>query len=101
MSAMRPSVTSSLRLASTAPHRVRRRRGPSGQGMTEYIVIVALVAVASIGLLTRFGQNVRQILGASTTALTGKSVGTSGVMPATVTDKNLKNFAKSNKETGE
>lgn len=30
-----------------------------GQGMTEYIVIVALIAVAAIGIYTLFGQTIR------------------------------------------
>lgn len=32
----------------------------SGQGMTEYIVIVALIAVAAIATYTFFGETVRQ-----------------------------------------
>lgn len=34
----------------------RRQRG---QGMTEYIVVVALIAVAAIGIYTLFGQTLR------------------------------------------
>jgi Tfp pilus assembly major pilin PilA len=30
-----------------------------GQGMTEYIIIVALIAVAAIGVYSYFGQTVR------------------------------------------
>ena len=30
-----------------------------GQGMTEYVIIVALIAVAAIGVYTLFGQTVR------------------------------------------
>lgn len=30
-----------------------------GQGMTEYIIIVALIAVAAIGAFTYFGQTIR------------------------------------------
>ena len=30
-----------------------------GQGMTEYIIIVALIAVAAIGVYTAFGDIVR------------------------------------------
>lgn len=30
-----------------------------GQGMTEYIVVVALIAVAAIGIYTLFGQTLR------------------------------------------
>ena len=32
---------------------------PLGQGMTEYIIIVALIAVAAIGIYTLFGQALR------------------------------------------
>lgn len=37
-----------------------------GQGMTEYIIIVALIAIAAIGAVTFFGETVRaQIAGMS------------------------------------
>jgi Flp pilus assembly pilin Flp len=31
----------------------------AGQGMTEYIIIVALIAVAAIGVYSMFGQTIR------------------------------------------
>ena len=34
-------------------------RAQAGQGMTEYIIIVALIAVAAIGIYTLFGQTIR------------------------------------------
>jgi hypothetical protein len=34
-------------------------RRQSGQGMTEYIIVVALIAVAAIGVYTLFGQTIR------------------------------------------
>jgi Flp pilus assembly pilin Flp len=41
----------------------RRQNRPlhrqSGQGMTEYIIVVALVAVAAIGVYSFFGQTLR------------------------------------------
>lgn len=39
-------------------HRVSRRKS-LGQGMTEYIVIVALVGVAAIGVYSFLGQSIR------------------------------------------
>ena len=33
---------------------------PRGQGLTEYIVIVALVAIAAIGIVNIFGNQLRQ-----------------------------------------
>ena len=35
------------------------RKFAVGQGMTEYIIIVALLAVAAIGVYTLFGQTLR------------------------------------------
>jgi Flp pilus assembly pilin Flp len=37
----------------------RRLRHQSGQGMTEYIIVVALISVAAIGVYTLFGQTIR------------------------------------------
>ena len=34
---------------------IAQRRNARGQGMTEYIIIVALIAVAAIGVTTLFG----------------------------------------------
>lgn len=46
--------------ASEHPVPVRRRfRRQAGQGMTEYVIIVALIAVAAIGIYTLFGQTLR------------------------------------------
>jgi pilus assembly protein Flp/PilA len=39
---------------------MKGRRGQSGQGMTEYVVILALVAIASIGAVIFFADNLRQ-----------------------------------------
>ena len=46
-------------------------RAPRGQGMTEYVIVVALVAVAAIGVVTVFGNNIRELFGASASALAG------------------------------
>ena len=54
-----------MRLKSALNNRQR------GQGMTEYIIIVALIAIAAIGVVTVFGQDIRTLFGASTNALAG------------------------------
>ena len=54
-----------------------------GQGMTEYIIIVALIAIAAIGVITLFGDNIRKLFGASADALAGEE----SVTPATKTFK--------------
>ena len=44
----------------------------TGQGMTEYIIIVALVAIASIAVVTIFGDQLREIYAAVTDNVAGK-----------------------------
>ncbi|HSI48221.1 MAG TPA: pilus assembly protein [Ideonella sp.] len=43
-----------------------------GQGMTEYIIIVALIAVAAIGVYNYFGRTVRNQTGAMAAGLAGQ-----------------------------
>lgn len=50
--------------------RLKRSRG---QGMTEYIIVVALVGIAAIGVTSVFGQDVRALFGAVTQAMTGST----------------------------
>jgi Flp pilus assembly pilin Flp len=45
-----------------------------GQGMTEYIIIVALIAVSAIGVYSLFGQTIRN----QTAGLAQEIAGTSG-----------------------
>jgi len=44
-----------------------------GQGMTEYIIIVALIAVAAIGVYRLFGDTVRQQMAGLAKELSGES----------------------------
>ncbi len=80
-----------------------------GQGMTEYIIIVALIAIAAIAVYSFFGDTVRGQMGAMTQELGGQS-GTA-TQAAAVTQagkaggtavsgkKTLSNFAGSADET--
>ena len=45
----------------------------TGQGMTEYIIIVALIAIASIGVVGLFGGVVKSQFGAMAASLGGAS----------------------------
>ena len=72
-----------------------------GQGMTEYIIIVALIAIAAIGIITLFGDNIRRLFGMSADALAGESdvaqantASASG--NAALTKKTMKNFGQNN-----
>jgi Flp pilus assembly pilin Flp len=62
----------------------------NGQGMTEYIIIVALVAIAAIAVIKIFGKNLRNLFDRSSTSLEGsdKSAGDA-------TEKGLKDFTGS------
>ena len=55
---------------------INRRLGRKqrGQGMTEYIIIVALIAIAAIGVFTFFGGTVR----AQVAAMAGELAGNQG-----------------------
>jgi pilus assembly protein Flp/PilA len=78
----------------------RFRRDQRGQGMTEYIIIVALIAIAAIGVVTIFGDNIRDLFAASTNALAGDTKVTPGTEKAKAThtqSKTLKTFASDNK----
>ncbi len=72
-----------------------------GQGMTEYIIIVALIAIAAIGVYTIFGDTVTDQMGAMTVELSGGNAG--GVTALTDTGianqtgaKNLSTYQDSN-----
>ncbi len=45
----------------------------AGQGMTEYILIVALVAILTITVVTVFGKQLRSMFGYATSQLSGDS----------------------------
>ena len=72
-----------------------------GQGMTEYIIIVALVAVAAITVYNLFGDTVRgQVgdlaaeLGGGTSTNMGKTAGEKGQEEAANADYTLGDFGQ-------
>jgi pilus assembly protein Flp/PilA len=72
-----------------------------GQGMTEYIIIVALIAIAAIGIITLFGDNIRRLFGMSADALAGDDNITNRNTSGAGNDQNLnkktmKNFGQNN-----
>lgn len=54
-----------------------------GQGMTEYIIIVALIAVAAIAIYGLFGDTIRGQMGIMTEELAGQTGTTSMADPDT------------------
>ena len=53
-----------------------RRTHHAGQGMTEYIVIVALISVAAIGTYTLFGQTIRNQTAGLAMEMSGQNAAT-------------------------
>jgi Flp pilus assembly pilin Flp len=78
----------------------KRLRGETkGQGLTEYIIIVALIAIAAIGVVTLFGDDIRRLFGGAANALSGETdvtPTTMGASEAHTKSKTLKTFGKDN-----
>lgn len=51
----------------------RFMKGKRGQGMSEYIIMVGLIAIAAIGIYTIFGNQVREATSAIGQQLAGKT----------------------------
>jgi len=49
-------------------------RNRMGQGLTEYIIIVALVAIAAIGVVNIFGNQIRNQFATIVAAMSGSSL---------------------------
>jgi hypothetical protein len=69
-----------------------------GQGMTEYIIVVSLIAIASIGVTTLFGNNIRELMGMAADALAGDDNVANRAVHVTdaQTKKTLKTYAQNN-----
>jgi Flp pilus assembly pilin Flp len=84
---------------------LRLRSAPSGQGMTEYIVVVAVVAVAAIGVYSMLGQTIRNQTAGIAQEISGNDAG-AALNAATTsaasarsqanTRKDLKNYNQDN-----
>jgi len=57
-------------------NQINAKRSQRGQGMTEYIVIVALIAVAAIATYQFFGQTVRSQTAGIARELSGQDAST-------------------------
>ena len=73
-----------------------------GQGMTEYIIIVALIAIAAIGVITLFGDNIKALFGMSADALAGQTSVSRRTKNSnsTMEKKGLSNFSQNNENSG-
>ena len=63
--------------------------------MTEYIIIVALIAIAAIAVVVVFGDNIRKMFGASVDAVAGSATANTGAQHSgdTSAHRNVTNFA--------
>ena len=52
-------------------HPKHNNRRHSGQGATEYVIILVLVAIASIAVITVFGDQLRELFNVGTKRLQG------------------------------
>lgn len=71
--------------------KTKRQRG---QGMTEYIIIVALIAIGAIFVVTVFGDNIRALFGSSANALQGQSTSTQDLGGTEVGEDDVKRDLK-------
>ncbi len=94
-----------LALASRFVEPLNSRSIPLGQGMTEYIIVVAVVAVAAIGVYSMLGQTIRNQTAGIAQEISGNDAG--GAMNAATssaaaaksqanTRKDLKNYNQDN-----
>lgn len=75
---------------------MKRMKNRKGQGMIEYIVIVALVAIGAIGITELLGQTVRTKLSQITSSLQDKNDNAAKKLPTVTASyfnrKGLNNF---------
>lgn len=76
----------------------RNHRRDRGQGMTEYIIIVGLIAIASLTAVSIFGNGIRSLFQASVRALSGESNVNNSVNTGNDSDfrRNQRNFSQHN-----
>ncbi len=85
-------------MKTTKTQKSSKRRG---QGMTEYIIIVSLIAIASIGIVTLFGDNIRRLFAMAADATAGndnvaQANSSTAVANAALNRKSLANHAQNN-----
>jgi|GEM_PF-512024 len=77
--------------------KLRQRIRQAGQGMTEYIIIVAVIAIGSIAVYTAFGDTLRGQVAMAAMGLSGQTGAREKVTNAATTadgatSRNLTNF---------
>jgi Flp pilus assembly pilin Flp len=73
----------------------------SGQGMTEYLIIVALIAIAAVGVVTVFGRDIRELFSGTTDNLAGNQAPNTAQKARVNKAKSLKTVGKNNASSGD
>ncbi len=68
---------------------LRRKAARRGQGMTEYIIIIAVVAILSLAVIIKFGDNIRQMFFTSGSEMTGNDESLDNHMDSSDVEKDL------------
>ncbi len=76
-------------------------KSQSGQGMSEYLIIVALIAIAAIGVVTVFGRDIRELFSGTTDSLAGNQANNTAKKANVKANKSLKTFGKYTAATGD
>ncbi len=76
-------------------------RSQSGQGMAEYLIIVALVAIAAIGVVTVLGRDIRELFAGTTDSLAGNQATNTAQKANVSKTKSLKTFGKYSASRGD
>lgn len=77
------------------------RQTRKGQGLTEYIIIVALVAIAAIGVVNIFGNQIRNQFATIVAAMSGSSLTVQSLADdakGQTTQRTLKDYASKNRK---
>ena len=79
--------------------KLNRKLRQQGQGMTEYIIIVALIAIAAIGVYSYFGQTIKGQTSGMAAEMAVKSAST-GQTAAGASDKAAASVGKGTSNLG-
>jgi pilus assembly protein Flp/PilA len=85
---------------------VTQKRGMPGIAMTEYLIILAVVAVAAILIVGLFGAQIKNVFSENTSALAGQTAGQStataiaGSASGAVKQDNMGTFNSTASQTG-
>ena len=73
----------------------------AGQGLIEYLIIVSIMAISTIGIISLMGQTVKSKFGSITSSLQGKTqkLGPTSVDPSLYQKSDLGNFFENSGET--